>query len=275
MRICVLGSGSSGNATYVETEKTKILIDAGLPFHVISERLAEIGVFAEQIEAILLTHAHIDHIKSIGTFARKFGTPVFAPIATQKVVFQKLANYPWNFCGLEEKIGDLEIVSFPVHHGQRSDVGAPFNFLLTDGNARYAHITDLGSYTNETLEIAKGADCIHIEANYEESIVARKLRDPAYVKEWEYLKWVASSYGHLSNTQCTDFLSVTATNNTKHVFLAHLSENHSEPEKDNNSFLIARMSVLQGLRASGLKPAVHRTYRRGATEGRKSDVVRI
>ncbi|MEM3493805.1 MAG: MBL fold metallo-hydrolase, partial [Thermoplasmata archaeon] len=72
MRICVLGSGSSGNATYLETEKTKILIDAGLPFLVIAYRLAELGVLAEEIDALLLTHAHIDHIRSIGTFERKF-----------------------------------------------------------------------------------------------------------------------------------------------------------------------------------------------------------
>ncbi|MEM3395788.1 MAG: MBL fold metallo-hydrolase [Thermoplasmata archaeon] len=275
MRICVLGSGSSGNATYLETEKTKILIDAGLPFRVIASRLAELGVLTNEIDAILLTHAHIDHIRSIGTFERKFGTPVFATTNTQKVAVKKLGEYPWNFCEPEERFSDVEILWFPVPHGDEGSAGKPVNFVIKDRNATYAHITDLGTYTTEMLEVVKGADCIHVEANYEENIVRRKLRDPAYAEEWNYLEWVASSKGHLSNTQCSELLSMIVTQNTKHVFLAHLSENHAEPSKDNNSFVIARRRVMQHLKTFRLKPELHRTYRRGATEGKKSDVVKI
>ncbi|MCX8174108.1 MAG: MBL fold metallo-hydrolase [Thermoplasmata archaeon] len=275
MQICVLGSGSSGNATYVETEHAKILIDAGLPFRVIAARLAELGVLADQIDAIILTHAHIDHIRSVGTFERNFGTPVFAPPETRKVTMEKLGDYPWNFYQLEEKLNDLEIVSFPVPHGDRRSAGRPLNFILISKGARYAHITDLGTHTPEMLELVRGAECIHVEANYEESIVASKLRDPAHAEEWAYLEWVASSRGHLSNTQCSEFLSMVATQDTRHVFLAHLSENHTQPGKDNNSFRIARRQVTRHLKNFGLKPEIHRTYRRGATEGRKSDAVRI
>lgn len=269
----MLGSGSSGNATYVETERSKILIDAGLPFSVIASRLAELGVLAEQINGILLTHAHIDHIRSIGTFERRFATPFFAPRETQKVIEKKLGNYPWNFYKPEERIRDMEIVCFAVPHGDDATAGMPVNFVIHSGNTTYAHITDLGTYTPEMIDIVKGAACIHVEANYEENIVDRKLRDPVHVEEWPYLEWVSSSRGHFSNTQCSEFLSMVATQNTKHVFLAHLSENHARPEMDNNSFVIARRKVARTLNAFRLKPELHRTYRRGATEGKKSNVV--
>ncbi|MEM3493750.1 MAG: MBL fold metallo-hydrolase, partial [Thermoplasmata archaeon] len=229
----------------------------------------------EEIDAILLTHAHIDHIRSRGTFERKFATPICAPPGTQKVAMEKLGNYPWNFCKPEEKFCDIEIQWFPVPHGDRQTAGEPVNFVIRSRNVTHAHITDLGTYTTEMLEIVKGAESIHVEANYEESIVARKLADPAYAAEWEYLEWVASSKGHLSNTQCSDFLSMVTTQKTRHVFLAHLSENHEEPDKDNNSFAVARKKVAQRLKALRLKPELHRTYRRGATEGKKSDVVQI
>lgn len=275
MKICVLGSGSSGNSTYVETERTKILIDAGLPFRVIASRLGELGVLAEEIEAIFLTHSHIDHIRSAGTFERKFGTPIFAMPETERCTKEKLRNYPWNFCKIEERLKDLEIISFPVSHGSLEDAGRPINFVIYCGSSKYAHITDLGTYTPEILEVVRNANCIHVEANYEESIVARKLNDPEYAREWGHLEWIMSPAGHLSNTQCSTLLSLTATEKTKHVFLAHLSENHREADKDNNSFNIARRKVSQCLKHFRLRPVIHRTFRYGAAEGKKSDVVRI
>jgi len=274
MKICVLGSGSSGNSTYLETKHTKILIDAGLPFHLISSRLAELGVGAEEIDAILLTHSHIDHIRSAFAFGRRFGTPIFATPETERLSKQKLGNFPCQFFKFEEKIEDLEVIHFPVSHSKEHGENT-VNFVIYSGGSKYAHLTDLGSYRPEIVELVRGADCIQVEANYEESIVARKLNNPEYAREWQHLEWIMSPLGHLSNTQCSEFLSLTATEKTKHVFLAHLSENHKEPKKDNNSYYIARRKVSQCLRQFGLRPCLHRTFRYGPRESKKSDVVRI
>ncbi|MGB9635839.1 MAG: MBL fold metallo-hydrolase [Thermoplasmata archaeon] len=275
MRICVLGSGSSGNSTYLETECTKILIDAGLPYYIIVQRLAEIGVKPEEINAIFITHAHGDHIRSVCTFERLYGTPVFAPKKTQNVLKEKFPAYPWNFFEIEERYRDIEVVHFSVSHGMGEEVGLPVNFLFYVGNATYAHLTDLGKCEEEHIEIVRGANCIHIEANYEENIVRHKLKNPAFANEWDYLRWVASSNGHLSNTQCSNALSSIVSHKTKHVFLAHLSENHPEPRKDNNSYTIAKRKITLTLKVRGILPEIHRTYRRGASEGRKSDIVTI
>jgi len=275
MRICVLGSGSSGNCTYVETEHARILIDAGLPYRVIAQRLGELGIAAESIEAIFVTHGHIDHIRSLGTFERLFATPIFAPYETQEIIERRLPGYPWNFYKPEQKFKDIEIVPFSVSHGKNSECGLPVNFVLYSKNSKYAHLTDLGKWDEEIVELVSDANCIHAEANYDERIVALKLKNPEFFEQWDYLRWVASDSGHLSNTQCAELLGRCTGSHTGHVFLAHLSENHRDAARDNNAYQIAKTKIQRYLKQQKKEFVLHRTYRRDATEGKKSDVVRI
>jgi hypothetical protein len=136
--------------------------------------------------------------------------------------------------------------------------------------------TDLGS-ANEELRLAiRRSHAVIIESNYDEQMIEQKLRDPGFRGDWDYLRWVKSDIGHLSNRQCAELLASEMTPATTNVFLAHLSENHHDPRRDNNSFDLALGTLLAHLHERGRRvPPVHRTYRRGLSGGQPSDVVEI
>jgi phosphoribosyl 1,2-cyclic phosphodiesterase len=141
---------------------------------------------------------------------------------------------------------------------------------------RVGVVTDLGHLPDATIDALRGLDAVVLEANYDAGIVRDKLADPSFAADWHYLSWVASETGHLSNQQCAEALAALLTKDDCHVFLGHLSENHLDPAKDNNSFRKAAARVREVCRRERLPlPHLHRTYRRGLDPGRPSALVEI
>ena len=281
LSICALASGSSGNSFLIASPSTRILVDAGLPAAEITNRLHLIGHGIESIDAILLTHAHADHYRSAGTLSYRHKIPVFAPPGTIESIrnasaarrYRKLSSPE----GIPPSLHDIEIEAFPViHGGPERNAGEPVGFVFRSGNSSAAVATDLGTVTEEVRSAIRGANAIVVEANYDAETLDRKLGDPSFRGDWEYLRWVQSDYGHLSNDQCAELIASAVTRETTDVLLAHLSENHREPRRDNNGYELACETVTARLQAEGLPlPKLHRTHRRGLSDGEPSTVVEI
>lgn len=281
IEICVLGSGSSGNATYLGTERTKILVDCGLPAREIVNRLDRIGVKIDELSGILISHAHSDHFRSAGTIYARFGIVVYTDPRTDDAIRRRGDNNSfWRIARTKKiprKIGDFTVSACQVPHGGHDEnTGYPVGFIFEHHGTRVAHFTDLGEVKPVLCSQIRGANCYVIEANYHDPLVKSKLQNSQFIDDWYYLEWVASPQGHLSNTQCAEALANAVDERTTDIFIAHLSENHHDPTKDNNDFHTALKVISQKLKiADKSHPKIHRTYRRGKTESRPSQIISL
>lgn len=220
---CPLASGSKGNAIYLGTEQTKILIDAGISAKALISRLAEINVDIGEIDAILITHEHGDHIQGLKVLAFNYGIPVFANQETAKAIAGFLGNCP-KFkifsTGDTFEYGDLEIRPFSVQH----DTLDPVAFAIRTGSFKLGFCTDLGFVTSLVQHELRDCDYLYVEANHEPSMVHASSRPMVYKNR------VLSRHGHLSNQDCGKLLAEVATPKLKHVHLAHLSSECNAPE---------------------------------------------
>lgn len=281
VRVSVLASGSSGNATCIVSGHSALLVDSGLIARETERRLYAIGVPPRDISGILVSHAHIDHYRSAGTLHRRFDIPVYAHPATDRAI-RRLAS-PGSYHRVERtedfpaRIGDFRIQTFPTRHGGWwQPAGRPVGFVITVGEARVGIATDLGTPDETVLRSLRDCDALVLEANHDRDTVLRKLEDPDFGFDAGYLEWVLSEDGHLSNDDCAEVVVQLASPRLRHLFLAHLSENHHNPRKDNNVYEWARECVLERLdQARVPEPRLHRTWRRGRTEGRPSTVVSV
>jgi len=280
LEICVLASGSSANATYISSGRTRLLVDCGLPAREIVRRLSEIPVDPKKLDGILISHAHTDHFRSAGTMFAKYGVPVYTNPETEDAILGKPS------CGsfwrvrdcrcFPESVGDIRIETFSIPHGGGArDAGRPVGFLFRSGDARIGHVTDAGELPHDFAKALRGVNAMVIEANYHRPTVRRKLRDPAFSADWSYLNWVDSPTGHLSNEQCVEALGEILTRETEAVFPAHLSENHRNPRRDNNDFETASSAIALLEAGLGLRTRICRTFRRDKTEGRRSELVKV
>lgn len=275
---CVLASGSSGNATLVSSGDTHLLIDCGLVAKEIEHRLTQLGMQAADLSGILISHAHTDHFRSTGTIHARYGVPVYIDSEADRSIRRRRVRSSYSrvsfMAPVPSALGSVKIETFSTSH--TVDGGEPIGFVLSAGGARIGVATDTGSFSDRAIRLLRGCQILIIEANYDEQTVSAKLSDSTFAVDWKYLKWVASSEGHLSNDQCARLLAETVTQQTQHVFLAHISENHNDPRRDNNSFEQASRTVTDFFRHQGLRlPSLYRTYRRGATEGRASISVSV
>ena len=195
MRICNLASGSSGNSTYIETDKTRILVDCGKPFNYIFNTLNELAIDPSTIEGILITHEHSDHISGIAKFCKTYNTPIYAHIAIKDEltkslkVDQSLINYFDSFF----EIGNLAIQPFPLPHDSKFCVG----YKIIEGDAIVSICTDLGELSASTYDVIKGSALVYLEANYDLEMIASYPGYPSFLK-----KRIAGNHGHLSNLDC-------------------------------------------------------------------------
>lgn len=220
---CPLASGSKGNCIYVGTKETKILIDAGLSARMIEERLQEIQVDISEIDAILVTHEHSDHIKGIATLGCKRGIPIFANSDTAKAIYDIIGEAPrFKIFSTGEifEFGDMEFSPFNVQH----DALDPVAFTIRMGNIKIGVCTDLGFVTTLVVNQLKGCDYLLIEANHQPSMVHSSNRPQVYKQR------VLSRQGHLSNDECAALLSQVWHSGLKKVYLAHLSSECNNPE---------------------------------------------
>lgn len=211
-----LASGSKGNCLYYSSGKTKILIDAGLSARAICQRLELINVDISEIQAILITHEHTDHIQGLRVLALKYGIRVFANAETAKGIVEAIKGCP-RFTifstGESFQFGDVQFHPFSIQH----DTLDPVAFTLTSGGIKLGICTDLGFVTTLVSHHLQECDYLVLEANHDPHMVRESSRPHVYKQR------VLGRMGHLSNQECGNLLHTIYHPKLKHVHLAHLS----------------------------------------------------
>lgn len=230
MRICNFSSGSDGNCTYVETDNTKILIDAGISAALITKNLHEIGVNPFDIDGIFVSHEHFDHIKGIDVFSAKYNTKVFAHANCWQALEDKLKkvtsqNRHYFFDNYVE-LKNFNVFSCPVSHDAKYTVG----YKVSDGKNQFAIITDLGIVTPDIIEFSKSCPLVYIEANHDVPTLQKNQNYSFYLKSR-----ILSNHGHLSNNQSAQAIEQMAINGTRQFVLSHLSKENNTPEMAYNT----------------------------------------
>lgn len=232
MKFTVLGSGSTGNATLIATERTKVLIDAGLSCREIVKRLALVGVDATELDAVIITHEHSDHIGGLRNLVAKFGCRVYISGPTEEAYYQwsRAANgndeSKKRRAALDERsvaietesdfrIGDIDFEPFTVPH----DAVDNFGFVAEAGGVRVASLTDFGHLTGLIKEKLNGCDAIMIESNH-----SRDMLRACPVYSWPLKQRIAGRHGHFSNEDLADWLQNEFDGAARHIVLAHLSQ---------------------------------------------------
>ena len=238
VRVVNLSSGSDGNLTYLESKGAKILIDAGLSCREIETRLSLLGVLGSQIDAILITHEHSDHVRGVDIFASKFKTKVYAHLDNWSALEKKLQrvsnSQKFQFTSAPFQINDLTITSFKVPHDSACCVG----FSIESENKRVSICTDLGTISDQILSICTdlgtisdqilsniyGSQLVYLEANHDIEMLKNNINYSASLKQR-----ILSSRGHLSNIASAQAIEKLFKNGTKRVVLSHLSKENNTP----------------------------------------------
>ncbi|MDR3624252.1 MAG: MBL fold metallo-hydrolase [Chlamydiales bacterium] len=221
---CPLASGSKGNSIFFGTENTKILIDAGLSAKAIKARLSEIRVDIADIDAILISHEHGDHIQGLRVLAFQLGIPVFTNSETARGIHAYFNDSPklkLFSTGESFEFKDIEIHPFSIQH----DTLDPVAFTLRTKETKIGVCTDLGFVTSLVEHHLQNCDYLYVEANHEPSMVHASSRPMVYKQR------VLGRNGHLSNEACGKLLQRVIHPKLKHVYLAHLSSECNSPEK--------------------------------------------
>ena len=222
---CSLYSGSSGNSLFVESENTKLLVDAGVSSKKIEEALGNLEIDPTSIDGILITHEHSDHVQGLGTFAKKFNLPVFVNEKTLDAMpkqKEKISEKNIKLFNINEKfeIGDLKVKPFSIPH----DAANPCGFNIFKDDKKISIATDIGHMTNGILKNLEDSIFIMLESNY----------DPEVLKYSKYpyqLKTrIAGPDGHLSNDLAGKTISYLLNSGLKQAVLGHLSKQSNFPE---------------------------------------------
>ena len=223
MRFSVLGSGSKGNATYLEAAGTAILIDAGMSGIELQRRLAAIGVELSSIQAVFLTHEHNDHIHGAGVLSRRLNIPVYANPATFSAAnsaLNKLAAYKEFDTGVTFQVRNLEIHPFSISH----DAADPVGFRISDTRSSFGYCTDTGRVSQLMKQRLSACHALVIESNHDAAML-KNGSYPPYLKQR-----IRSSQGHLENEEAAALLKELLHDGLQQVVLAHLSEENNDPQ---------------------------------------------
>ena len=230
MKLSVLASSSSGNSVYIEDDNFRCLVDAGLTGKKITKNLEQIGRDIKDVDAIFVTHEHIDHIKGIGVLARKYNIPVYANKLTwdnMSKIGEIKSDLKFHFEKEDSKIfNGLVVNSFGVSH----DAANPQFYVFEKDGKRVSILTDTGYISDKMVDYVKDSHTLVYESNHEENVL---LSGPY---PWPTKQRILSDKGHLSNTDSANYLTRIVGSNTKNVLLAHLSE-------QNNTKELARMAA--------------------------------
>ncbi|MCQ2522143.1 MAG: MBL fold metallo-hydrolase [Lachnospiraceae bacterium] len=240
MRMLSIASGSSGNAIYVGSERTHLLVDAGISGKRIEEGLHLAALTGADLDGILITHEHSDHIKSIGVMARKHHIPMYA---TRKTIDTMAAG---NYLGKVDwdlfqevradhsfVIGDIEVNPMKISH----DAADPVAYRFYQGTKKCAVCTDLGTYTDYTVKALQGLDVLLLESNHD----VRMLQMGPYT--YPLKQRILSDHGHLSNESSGRLLSELLHDDIKKIFLGHLSGENNLPDL---AYEAVRMEITMG-----------------------------
>ncbi|MDO4298924.1 MAG: MBL fold metallo-hydrolase [Lachnospiraceae bacterium] len=224
MNFCSIASGSSGNCIFAGTEHTSILIDAGISGKKVAEGLKELDRKPEELDAILITHEHSDHIKGLGVLARKYGIPVYSAPGTIRAMLESNALGKVDASLFHEihadesfHINEMEIQPFRVSH----DAAEPVAYRVNCQEKSVAVATDLGYYDEYTVEHLKGLDAVLIESNHDINMLQVGTY-PYYLKQR-----ILGSRGHLSNENAGRLIGEILHDGLKAVMLGHLSKENN------------------------------------------------
>jgi phosphoribosyl 1,2-cyclic phosphodiesterase len=224
VRLTILGSGSSGNCAYVETEETRVLIDAGFSLRQIRQRLASIGRVPENLTGILVTHEHSDHVQSLPALCGKLGIPLYANRPTfEAVEYQYKTRLLCRLftTGNSFEVGDITVDTFSIPH----DAQEPVGFLLRTSAGNIGFLTDLGHATRLVLERVRPANALVLEANHDVKMLQDCPRRP-----WSLKQRILGRHGHLSNEAAADATEQIMSADLRHLYLGHLSRECNRPE---------------------------------------------
>ena len=227
MKISVLASGSKGNSTYIENEGTKILIDLGTSCKYVEDRLRELQVEPNEIDAILVTHDHADHIAGIRVFNKKFGTDVYI-MPTMKKSLTFLTNEK-NYA-INNSLKNINFTIFPTSHDTDESIG----IVVKSQKSEIVYITDTGYIHNKYYKMISNKDLYVMESNHDVPMLMNSGY-PFYLKQR-----ILGDKGHLSNDDSAYHLKNIIGEKTKTIILAHLSE-------ENNSRDLANQALVKQL----------------------------
>jgi phosphoribosyl 1,2-cyclic phosphodiesterase len=227
--VSVLASGSRGNSAVVQTERTRILVDAGISCREIFKRLKSLGEDPHGLSAVVITHEHADHVYGLATLAKKLRLPVFMTGATHQVWARSVRDQhgDCNFLRLEVfspgkgfQIGDISVAPFTIPH----DAADPVGFAFRAEGVKVGFATDLGYLPMSVRDHLQGCDVLIVESNHD----LEQLRNGPY--PWSVKQRVMSRVGHLSNDELADFFRSDYDGRAAFIVLAHLSEQNNIPE---------------------------------------------
>lgn len=227
MELCSIASGSSGNCICVGTDSGHILIDAGISGKRIEEGLNSIGLKTSEMQGILVTHEHIDHVAGLGVLSRRYGIPVYATEGTIEAVKRmssvgKIEEGLFHVISPEQEftIGDMQIEPIRISH----DAADPTAYKIRQGKKTAAVMTDLGFYDARIVEKLQNIDAVLLEANHD----VRMLELGPY--PYPLKQRILGDRGHLSNENCGRLLGEILHDDFKGVVLGHLSKENNYPE---------------------------------------------
>jgi phosphoribosyl 1,2-cyclic phosphodiesterase len=224
MKFCPLYSGSSGNSIFVASDKSRILIDAGMPGKRIDAALQAINENTNKIDAIFVTHEHSDHIKGVGVLSRKYDIPIYANEETWGEMASKIGKIKeHNIKLMDQKhvdIGDLTVERFSIPH----DAINPTGYAVYNENKKACIATDLGNFTEEIKNVIHDSDILLLECNHDVEML--KFGPYPYVLK----RRILSNVGHLSNEACGNAIMEILNDKVKKVFLGHLSKTNNYPD---------------------------------------------
>jgi phosphoribosyl 1,2-cyclic phosphodiesterase len=234
MRFASLGSGSKGNATLVSAGDTLLMIDCGFSVRETDRRLARLGVTAGQLDAILVTHEHSDHISGVPGLSRRYGIPVYLTHGTAGTGRCDDSHELRHFnCGDRFQVGDFRVTAVAVPH----DAAEPCQYRLDAGTSTLGVLTDLGCITPNVVEHYGRCDGLLLEFNHDTPMLMAGSYPPMLKRR------VAGDWGHLNNGQSLELLRSVELERLRHLVVAHVSENNNTRGQVEDALL----TVLDGL----------------------------
>lgn len=252
MKICLLTSGSIGNAIVIEDDQESILIDCGISYKKFNELISRTSLDESKIKNILITHEHADHIKGVGVVSRKLNLQVWGTAKTTEAIYEKgilkgtdlPVRYVEKYQGFE--VGGFTIWAFPLSH----DAVDPVGYVVERNGKRAVCLTDTGYVSREVMNLIKDADLYVMEMNHNVEMLHMCERP------WPLKQRILGDYGHLSNEDGAYVFSKLIGENTRHVFLSHISQEANLPDL---AFMTLK-DVLKERRIETSRLSIHMTY---------------